>query len=59
MTTEQLPVIPLSAEILSRTPPEAIGLIVRLFAQGDALQGLTAAAQARVNGYRSRGSGEI
>ena len=54
MTTKPLPVIPLSAEILSRTPPEAVELIVRLLAQVDALQGLTAAAEARVKVLAAR-----
>jgi hypothetical protein len=54
MTTEPLPVISLSAEVLSRTPPEAIDLIVRLLAQVDALRGLTVAAEARVKELAAR-----
>jgi transposase len=54
MTPEQLSSIPLSAEVLSRTPPEAIELIVRLLAQIDALQGLTVAAEARVKVLEAR-----
>jgi transposase len=61
MSTKPLPVIPLSAEVLSRTPPEARELIVRLLAQVeallaqvDALQGLTVAAEARVKALAAR-----
>ena len=48
MNTEQLSTIPLSADVLSRTPPEEIDLIVRLLAQVDVLQGLVKTLTARV-----------
>jgi transposase len=54
MTTEPLPVIPLSAEILSRTPPEAIDLIVLLLKQIVALQGQVAALQARIEALEAQ-----
>jgi hypothetical protein len=45
MMTEPLPVISLSAETLSRTPPEAKDLIVLLLKQIVALQGQVAACK--------------
>jgi transposase len=54
MTDDLLSKIPLSAEVLSRTPQEAIDLIVRLLAQVDILQGLTAALEARVKTLAAR-----
>jgi hypothetical protein len=40
MSPEQLPPIPLSAEVLSRTPQDVIDLIVSLLVQVDTLQRL-------------------
>jgi transposase len=61
MLTAPLPVIPLNAEVFSRTQPEAVDLILRLLAQVDALlaqvdtlQELTVAAQARVKALAAR-----
>jgi tetratricopeptide (TPR) repeat protein len=48
MVTEPLSEIPLSAEVLSRTPPEAIDLIVLLLRQVAALQAQVEALQARI-----------
>jgi transposase len=48
MSPEQLPPIPLSAEVLSRTPQDAVDLIVNLLVQVDTLQGLVVTLEARV-----------
>jgi transposase len=54
MTTEALPIIPLSAEVLGRTPPEAIDLIVLLLKQVDVLQAQVKALQARVEALEAQ-----
>ena len=48
MTPDLLSMIPLSAEVLSRTPKEAIDLIVRLLEQNAALRVQVEALEARV-----------
>ena len=54
MTAEQLSTIPLSAEVLSRTPQEAIVMILRLLEQIVALQARNAALEARVEAQEAQ-----
>jgi transposase len=54
MTPEQVSSIPLSTEVLNRTPLEAVNLIVLLLAQVDALQALIEGAEARVKGLEAK-----